>query len=133
MEPGVGLSGEFLLTPEAVLPSQFFAELKDAPGAVRERRLYLALLKDAVWCHLKYATARDPKKQKLYQDAEVWVQSTDNQRPCSFENVCDVLEIDPDFLRRGLRRWRSVQPNVRSLRQLIVASLEERRREPKPE
>jgi hypothetical protein len=31
------------------------------------------------------------------QDDSTWL--------CSFVNICNVLGLDPDYLRTGLRRW----------------------------
>jgi len=41
----------------------------------------------------------------LYEDAVDWFSSPDRSEPFSFENVCDALRLDPDYVRRGLRRF----------------------------
>ena len=38
-----------------------------------------------------------------------WIFQDDYTRLCSFTNICDILEIDPDYVRTGLVRWRTAQ------------------------
>jgi hypothetical protein len=73
------------------------------------RRLMWAMLKDTLRCYHGYANARTVRGQRLFRDAERWVQSRDLTWVFSFENVCAVLGIDSDYLRNELRRWRRTQ------------------------
>jgi len=65
----------------------------------------LALLEDAVHCFKKYRFAKAPSARELYLEAREWFESDDRKWPFSFENVCMILGIEPDFMREGLRRW----------------------------
>jgi hypothetical protein len=71
-----------------------------------ERRLMLAVLEDAVDSYRKYALARDPREQACFLEAREWFLSDDRSWLFAFENVCDVLEMNPDYLRGGLDKWR---------------------------
>ena len=71
-----------------------------------ERRLMLAVLEDAVDSYRKYALARDPREQACFLEAREWFLSDDRSWLFAFENVCDVLEMNPDYLRAGLDKWR---------------------------
>ena len=95
-----------LLQPDTLLPSQYFAALRRKGAHEPERRLVIAVLQDAVDCFQKHLTARDRKAHQLFLDAEEWVCSTDRSWPFSFENVCDLLQINSEYLRRGLMVWR---------------------------
>lgn len=80
-----------------VLASQFFpAEPGDAP----ERRLVVAILEDAVGCVRHYGTATDAEKRTLYSEARRWIISRDRRWCFSFENVCVMLDLDPDSVRK---------------------------------
>jgi len=106
-----------LLQPDTLLPSQYFAALKRKGAHEPERRLAVAVLQDAVDCFQKHLRARDRKARQLFLDAEEWICSDDRTWPFSFENICDLLQINPEYLRRGLVAWRDrqlEQPHVRS-------------------
>lgn len=66
----------------------------------------LAVLEDAIDCFQKYAYARDPRGRQIFEESREWVQSGDRSWLFSFENICDTLEINADYVRRGLREWR---------------------------
>lgn len=98
-----------LLQPDTLLPSQYAAIMKRKSAHEPERRLVVAVLEDAVDCFQKHIRARDPKAQQLFLDAEEWICSEDRTWPFSFENVCDLLQINSQYLRRGLMAWRDRQ------------------------
>jgi hypothetical protein len=56
--------------------------------------------------YLKNAGARDPRRLALFTDAEQWIEDREVTWLYSFENICNVLGIDADYLRRGLHAWR---------------------------
>ncbi|MGH7895623.1 MAG: hypothetical protein ACREQL_13210 [Candidatus Binatia bacterium] len=94
-----------LFEPDVLLPAQFFAAFRRAGGLERERLLMLAVLEDAIDCYQKFAHARDPRGVQMFQEAREWVSSSDRSWLFSFENICDTLEINADYVRRGLREW----------------------------
>ena len=101
MERSVGL-----FEPDALLPAQFYAAFRGGIAARGERRLMLAVLQDALDCYQKYAFARDGHGRQLFGDAESWISCCDRDWYFSFENICETLDINPDFLRRGMQTWR---------------------------
>ena len=50
----------------------------------------------------KYRFAARRRQQRLYMEAYRWVASTDRQWPYSFENIAEMLNVDPDRLREQL-------------------------------
>lgn len=66
-----------------------------------ERSLMLAVLEEASRCFLNYGTAQG-KQRVLYEEARDWFASSEQTRLYDFENVCNVLGIAPDYLRRRL-------------------------------
>lgn len=95
-----------LLQPDTVLPSQYFAALRRKSTQEPERRLVIAILEDAVDCFTKHVFARDRRGQQLFRDADEWIRDSDREWPFAFENVCDLVGLDAEYLRRGLQRWR---------------------------
>jgi hypothetical protein len=102
-------AGVSLFQPDSLLPSQFFAALKQKAHACGERRLMLAILEDAVDCFQKYVRAADNRSRHLCTDAEKWFMSDDDSWPFSFVNICYTLDLHPGFLRRGLVEWKARQ------------------------
>jgi hypothetical protein len=71
-----------------------------------EERLMLAVLQDAVECFQEYALAEYLWEKKLFQEAEDWILEQNTKWPFSFENICDTLQLNPDYIRRGLQVWK---------------------------
>jgi len=101
-----GGTGAGLFEPDVLLPNQYFAAFRRGRAVEGERRLMLAVLEDAVDSYRKYALARDPREQACFLEAREWFLSDDRSWLFAFENVCDVLEMNPDYLRSGLDKWR---------------------------
>lgn len=95
-----------IFQPDTLLPSQYFDRVRRRSEHDGERRLMIAILEDAVDVYRKQVGARDPRGKSLFHDAEEWIENGDKSWLFSFENICDVLGIDADYLRKGLRRWK---------------------------
>jgi len=85
-----------------MLPSQYFDRMARRTEYEGERRLMIAVLEDAVDVYRKLAGARDARRQQMFHDAEEWIESNDRSWIFSFLNICDVLAIEAEYLRRGL-------------------------------
>ncbi len=109
-------SPRHLLVPDFVLPSQFAGTLRrQAPRQTGEYRLLVAVLENAVECFQKYVRARNPVERRMFDEAERWIMGGNDEEDnrldagglaFTFRYVCQTLGIDPDYLRRGLNRWR---------------------------
>ena len=95
-----------LFVPDTLLPIQYFEAMRRKHLLPGEKRLMLSVLEDAAECFMKYIDASSKKGQRLFRDAEVWITLEDKKWVFSFDNVCEALDIDPDYLRRGLREWK---------------------------
>ncbi len=60
-----------------------------------EKRLMLAVLKDAVECIEHYSSGRGSQSLPVYRAALRWVFARDQEWPFSFENICLALDLDP--------------------------------------
>ncbi len=63
----------------------------------------LAILSDAIECILKYCDEPIPMRAKLFTEAREWLFDQDEKEPFSFLNVCEILNFDPSYLRRGIQ------------------------------
>ena len=96
-----------LFTPDSLVPSQFFDRLRRNTEHYGERRLMVAVLEDAIDVYRKRCGSRDHRSQALFHDAEAWIDADERDWLFSFENICTALDIDPDYVRRGLRAWKA--------------------------
>jgi hypothetical protein len=76
-----------------------------------EKRLMLAVLENATEDFQKYVLATDKRGKELFQDAEDWILDSDNPSLFSFDNICEHLQLDPDYMRQGLLRWKVASQN----------------------
>jgi hypothetical protein len=101
-----------ILEPDIFLPSQFYGTGALSRQLEGEKRLMIAILKDAVECLEKYRGSRSSAAKISYQSAIDWVEDTDTEWLYSFTNICDLLGFDHDCLRDQLlkRENRYVKP-----------------------
>jgi len=85
-----------------------------------EVRLAFALLLDAVSCLAERADDWRIPRRLLRWEAEQWIESRDPGPLFSFENVCLILFLDPEYIRARLRRWRTRRAG-RSVGQRLIA------------
>ena len=88
-----------------------------------ERVLRLALLQDAVVCFQDNVSATCKRKQTMHLDAAAWIESTDRSYLFSFENVCDALGYDAEYMRQGLLRWKEMVIGSRSKKESRSSSV----------
>ena len=92
-----------LFQPDTLLPAQYFETLR-RKTLEPEKELMLAVLEDGVASFLKYLHAENRTGNTLFRNAEEWIWEENSEWPFSFENICDVVGIDPQYLRQGLMR-----------------------------
>lgn len=98
-----------LFEPDAILPAQFYAMFKCSQYKEPERRLMVAVLEDAVSCLSLNPRDCNLRQRKQYEEAKQWVTAEeDTEWIFSFRNICEILGMDPSYLRRGLTRKTSV-------------------------
>ncbi len=82
-------------------PAQHVPNWWSRPRESHER-LMLAVLKDAIDCFQRHAHVSNGKRDQLFLEAQDWILQRDSDWPFSFENICNVLRLDPDYIRSGL-------------------------------
>lgn len=97
---------ESAFQPDALAAHEYMGKLHSKQPFEPEKRLMFAVLDDAVRSYQTYVLAQASANKRLFRDAEKWIWDNDWDWPFSFCNICDVLGLDPYFLRRGLLRSR---------------------------
>ena len=91
-----------ILEPDIFLPSQFYGAGGLSRKLEGEKRLMIAILKDAVECLDKFRGSRTSAGRSHYENALDWVQDENTEWLFSFTNICDLLGFDPHYLREVL-------------------------------
>ena len=108
------------LEPDTLVPAQYFDRVGSDAAYQPEKRLMLAVLEEAIATFQRHALSNNRRSQRLVEEVELWTSGADNDWPFSFENVCASLDLEPEYLRTGMARWktselkraRSGQPSV---------------------
>jgi hypothetical protein len=95
-----------LFEPDTLLPIQYFEAMRRKHLLEGEKRLILSVLEDAVECFMKCIDSATNKGQRLFRDADEWINLEDKRWVFSFDNVCEMLDINAEYMRGGLRRWK---------------------------
>jgi hypothetical protein len=98
-----------LFQPDVLAEDEYSKTLERRQHFKPEEQLMVAVLEDAVFCFQKYIFARNRKGRVLFEEAEGWIVEKDSNWFFSFNNICELLEIDPNYLRRGLLLWKEQQ------------------------
>ena len=89
-----------------LLPEQYQELVRSHAGSEPERRLWLAILSDAIVTFQSWAHSDQRARRRACEEAARWIFANERDWPCSFLNVCDELGIAPAPLRRALLAWR---------------------------
>lgn len=93
-----------LLQTEAILPTQYWGDSAADGRSAPERRLLLAVLEDALITLLQHRGRDALASRRLVTETEKWIASDRRQSPFEFAGLCDVLGVDPSYVRGLLRR-----------------------------
>ena len=94
-----------LFQPDTLLGEDYAANFGRKLPLEPERTLLLAILEDGVRCYQENIYASGGKRRTLFEEARDWLFSDDTGWFCSFVSVCTLLNLEPNYIRRGLRQW----------------------------
>lgn len=80
-----------------------------------EEGLMLAVLDNAIECFQKYVLAQREREKRLFREAEEWILEKDSNWFFSFENICETLQLYPDYIRQGLLGWKEAKLKTHSI------------------
>jgi hypothetical protein len=96
------------LIPHSIVSAEVRERIRSQP----ECQLLWAVLEETLGTYMKYASATGRRGQRLFKEAEQWIFQDDYRWLCSFRNICHILELEPEYIRTGLTRWREAQQAV---------------------
>lgn len=99
-----------LLCYVSVLPEQVYDPLVRLANRQPEAELMRAVLEDALLCFHEGLVRQGRRVQRLAREAKEWLFSDDAGWPFSFVSICAFLGLDPEYIRRGLKRWSQGHP-----------------------
>ena len=66
----------------------------------------VAVLEEALADYQRCWKARDKKGMERFADAQAWILESNSEWIFSFVNCCEVLGVEPGYLRQGLLCWK---------------------------
>ncbi|HXV82376.1 MAG TPA: hypothetical protein VEG60_21110 [Candidatus Binatia bacterium] len=99
-EPTQNLFGQ----PDVVVIHEYLHVYRSSNAYAPEIKLIAAVLKDAIDCYLKYESVKTRRGKKIFNEAAQWIFSRQEDWLFSFDNICEILKLDPDYIRRVLRQ-----------------------------
>ncbi|MCB0330110.1 MAG: hypothetical protein KDD70_10610 [Bdellovibrionales bacterium] len=89
---------------DSIRPNMLAELVESERGYARgpERVLLSAILFDGIQAYMNFATAESEGQRQKYIEAYRWVHRESDDYVFSFDNVCDGLGVDSDYLRYGL-------------------------------
>lgn len=100
-----GTSSKFSEPPGIILPSQYFGVIRGCGHLTPEKKLMLAVLESAVHDFQRYRLATGRRGKRLFRETQEWLTSREETGTFSFVAICHALDIDPDYISKGLSAW----------------------------
>lgn len=97
------------LEPDTLVPAQYFDRVGSDVAFQPEKRLMLAVLEEAIATFQRHVMSDNRRSQRLVEEVEAWAGGAEADWPFSFENVCAALELEPEYLRAGMERWKKAE------------------------
>ena len=95
------------LEPDTLVPAQYFERVGTDTAFQPEKRLMLAVLEEAIATFQRHVTSTSRQSKRLLEEVEEWTSSAaGDEWPFSFKNICAALDLEPEYLRSGMARWR---------------------------
>jgi hypothetical protein len=100
-----------------------------------EYGLVEAVLREAIREYQKFAGQQGRRGSRLFREVHEWFLEDDRKWDFSFINVCQILDLEPTYIRTGLKMWcdRNVRTNAaQDLRKMRTRRTHRRRVSPAP-
>lgn len=99
---------EILFVEDSLIPHEYL-EISRSSFRLAEQKLALAILEDAFYVLEKVGPkvllSKNPRRKYkvLYQETFEWFFDVEQEGIFTFQNVCDYLKFNPDYIRKGIR------------------------------
>jgi hypothetical protein len=107
-----------VLADDVISSQQYFDNFRRSEYLEPEKALLLAILEDAIHGFENYRAATDRAGRERFREAEEWIMGCGDDWIFSFDNVCALLDLEPQYLRQGLlaRQERDLKTHKRHKR-----------------
>ena len=105
-----------MFQPDPLTPYDYLRNSRRTVHLEPEKHLMHAILDEAIKTYRMHVATKSGRDYRLFLDAQLWIMDRNDDWLFSFENICEVLGLDPDFVRSGLIRWKEQQSGVASVR-----------------
>ena len=95
-----------LFGPDTLVPAQYFDRMGTDAAFQPEKRLMLAVLEEAIATFQRHTGSETRRGLRLVEEVEEWIAGNGQEWPFSFANICAALDLDPEYIRTGMTRWR---------------------------
>jgi hypothetical protein len=113
---------------DTLLSDQYFESFRRKTYLEPEKNLMLAVMEDGLLCFQQHLSASTARKKRLFREAEEWIfDEEDRDWLFSFENICAVLGLSRQHIRRQLSRRRYLKQAENSKARMHRLILRERR------
>jgi hypothetical protein len=94
-----------------------FSDKSRPAEMVGEYGLVEAVLREAIREYQKFAGQQGRRGSRLFREVREWFLLDDNEWDFSFINVCRILDLEPSYIRTGLKMWcdNNMRPNAAEL------------------
>jgi hypothetical protein len=90
--------------PDVLVIQEYLHVYRSRNAYSPEIKLITAVLQDAIDCYLKYCSAKTRRGKRIFTEAAQWIFNHDEDWVFGFDNICEMLKLDPDYVRRVLRQ-----------------------------
>jgi hypothetical protein len=90
--------------PDVIVIHEFLHVYRSSTAHTPEIKLIAAVLEDAIDCYLKYCSAKSRRGKRIFAEAGQWIFDRDDDWLFGFDNICEMLKLDPDYIRRVLKQ-----------------------------
>ncbi|MGH7772539.1 MAG: hypothetical protein ACREQA_09935 [Candidatus Binatia bacterium] len=94
-----------LFEPDVLLDTQYWGTFIRRTDLEPEKMLMLAVLQDAITCFQEHVLEPNPQ---FYEEVG-WILEENSNWLFSFKNICEALDLDPNYIRDGLLRLKETR------------------------
>lgn len=121
------ITGGHWSEPVAVHASSNASRQREVMG---EYELVGAVLREAIREYQRLAGLRTRRGERAFREIDRWFLADDRHWHFSFINLCEILNLEPTYIRTGLKIWREREIDLPKASRLITGEHGERRPSP---
>lgn len=103
-------------------------DLRANSRMMAEYGLVEAVLREAIREYQKFAGQQGRRGSRLFREVHEWFLEDDRKWDFSFINVCQILDLEPGYIRTGLKMWSDRNVRQDAAQELRKASTRRTRR-----